>query len=296
VANRLPNPATTTTLVSLFIAILTSSMLAPASICRGGAALDNNWFAVTIGLIAPALLVITLIAAVYVAHLESHTRQDALRLARLNTDLQHGKNLLTLATQAAGIACWEYEVRRIDPRLTTPPARIANWQPIADGCGLGAFAGPGVLRIPGRVLSTGGSEDHSRVQRGSSEGGQEVRDGEAVRGDDCPRAHRRGRLKKMGRETSARRDQAHPLGWKEIKEFIGGAGEVLRADRYLDFHPNRTGKALIRRGKSDAEGQGRVAHLSRETVKWLRVWLEHGKIAEGTVFRAIRPESVRLEI
>ena len=27
-------------------------------------------------------------------------------------------------------------------------------------------------------------------------------------------------LKKMGRETSARQDQAHPLGWKDIKEFI----------------------------------------------------------------------------
>jgi len=66
--------------------------------------------AVTIGLIALALLAITLIGAVYDAHLESHTRQDALRLARLNADLQHGKNLLTLATQAAGIACWEYEV------------------------------------------------------------------------------------------------------------------------------------------------------------------------------------------
>src|ERR1700677_4487477 len=38
-------------------------------------------------------------------------------------------------------------------------------------------------------------------------------------------------LKKMGREASARQDQAHPLGWKEIKEFIGSAGESLRADR-----------------------------------------------------------------
>jgi NO-binding membrane sensor protein with MHYT domain/signal transduction histidine kinase len=89
---------------------MAASMLAPGSICWGGAALDNNWLAVTIGLIALALLTITLIAAVYDAHLESHTRQDALRLARLNTDLQHGKNLLTLATQTAGIACWEYEV------------------------------------------------------------------------------------------------------------------------------------------------------------------------------------------
>jgi site-specific recombinase XerD len=100
-------------------------------------------------------------------------------------------------------------------------------------------------------------------------------------------------LKKMGRETSARQDQAHPLGWKDIKEFIESAGEGLRADREramlcvayetlarrgelvalevkdLDFHPDGTGLALIRRGKTDAEGQGRVAYLSRETVKWL---------------------------
>src|SRR6202161_1275704 len=38
-------------------------------------------------------------------------------------------------------------------------------------------------------------------------------------------------LKKMGRETSARQDQAHPLGWKDIKEFIESAGEGPRADR-----------------------------------------------------------------
>ncbi len=110
-------------------------------------------------------------------------------------------------------------------------------------------------------------------------------------------------LKKMGRETSARQDQAHPLGWKEIKEFIDGAGESLRADREramlcvayetlarrgelvalevrdIDFHPNGTGQALIRRGKTDAEGQGRVAYLSRATVKWLKVWL--GSLAGG---------------
>ena len=89
---------------------MAASMLAPGSICWGGAALDNSWLAVTIGLIALALLAITLIAAVYDAHLESRTRQDAQRLAALNADLQHGKNLLTLATQAAGIACWEYDV------------------------------------------------------------------------------------------------------------------------------------------------------------------------------------------
>jgi integrase len=118
-------------------------------------------------------------------------------------------------------------------------------------------------------------------------------------------------LKKMGRETSARQDQAHPLGWKEIKEFIDGAGEGLRADREramlcvayetlarrgelvalavndIEFHPDGTGQALIRRGKTDADGQGRVAYLSRETVRWLRVWLEHGGISEGAIFRRL---------
>src|SRR5271169_66981 len=114
-------------------------------------------------------------------------------------------------------------------------------------------------------------------------------------------------LKKMGRETSARQSQAHPLGWKEIKDFIDSAGEGLRADREramlcvayetlarraelvalelkdIDFHPDGTGQALIRRGKTDAEGQGRIAYLSRETVKWLKVWLEQSKITEGVV-------------
>jgi integrase len=118
-------------------------------------------------------------------------------------------------------------------------------------------------------------------------------------------------LKKMGRETSARQAQARALGWKEIKEFIGSAGKGLRADRErallcvayetlarrgelvalevrdIEFWPNGTGQALIRRGKTDAEGQGRVAYLSRETVKRLTIWLEHAKIEEGAVFRRL---------
>jgi integrase len=118
-------------------------------------------------------------------------------------------------------------------------------------------------------------------------------------------------LKKMGRETSARQSQAHPLGWKEIKDFIDSAGEGLRADREramlcvayetlarraelvalglkdIEFHPDGTGQALIRRGKTDAEGQGRVAYLSRETCRWLKIWLEHAKIEQGAVFRRL---------
>jgi integrase len=118
-------------------------------------------------------------------------------------------------------------------------------------------------------------------------------------------------LKKMGRETSARQDQAHPLNWKDIKEFIDTAGDGLRADREramlcvayetlarrgelvalevrdIDFHPNGTGQAIIRRGKTDPIGQGRVAYLSRTTVRWLKVWLDHAGVEEGAVFRRL---------
>jgi integrase len=118
-------------------------------------------------------------------------------------------------------------------------------------------------------------------------------------------------LKQMGRETSARQDQAHPLGWKDIKEFIESAGEGLRADREramlcvayetlarrgelvaleirdVDFHPDGTGQALIRRGKTDLEGRGRAAYLSRETVRWLTVWIAHAQIKDGALFRRL---------
>jgi integrase len=57
--------------------------------------------------------------------------------------------------------------------------------------------------------------------------------------------------------------------------------------RDIDFHPDGTGQTLIRRGKTDAEGQGRSAYLSRETVRWLKAWLTNAKISEGAVFRRL---------
>jgi len=65
-------------------------------------------------------------------------------------------------------------------------------------------------------------------------------------------------------------------------ETLARRGELVAIEvRDIDFHPNGTGQALIRRGKTDAEGQGRVAYLSRETVRWLKLWLEHSGITEG---------------
>lgn len=87
-----------------------AARLAPSAHSFGGAAFDTGWLGLTVGMGAFAVLAITLITLVYDAHLESRSRRDAVRLAKLNEDLQHGKNLLTLATQAAGIASWEYDL------------------------------------------------------------------------------------------------------------------------------------------------------------------------------------------
>lgn len=118
-------------------------------------------------------------------------------------------------------------------------------------------------------------------------------------------------LKEMGQKTSSRQRQALALGWKEIKEFIETAGDGLRADRErallcvaydtmarrselvalnleeASFMPNGSGTVLIRRSKTDREGQGATAYLSRETVKWLRAWLDSAGVREGAIFRRL---------
>jgi NO-binding membrane sensor protein with MHYT domain/two-component sensor histidine kinase len=89
---------------------MAATQLAVGAICFGGASFDNNWLAGTIALVALGILGLTLITAVYDAHLLSQTRQDAQRLEQVNAALQHGKNLLALATRAAGISLWELDV------------------------------------------------------------------------------------------------------------------------------------------------------------------------------------------
>lgn len=89
---------------------MAAAKLAVGSYCTGGATFDNSWLGLAIGLFALGVLAITLVTAVYDAHLASQIRQDAMRLAQANTALEHGKNLLTLATRAAGIFCWEFDL------------------------------------------------------------------------------------------------------------------------------------------------------------------------------------------
>jgi NO-binding membrane sensor protein with MHYT domain/signal transduction histidine kinase len=89
---------------------MAAAKLATGSYCFGGASFDNGWLAAMIGIVSLGVLILTLIMTVYDSHLASQARQDAKRLEQVNAALQHGKNLLALATRAAGISSWELDI------------------------------------------------------------------------------------------------------------------------------------------------------------------------------------------
>lgn len=68
---------------------MSASRFAMGSFCLGGVALNNTWIAVTIGLLSLGLLVITLMTAVFDAHLESRSREHSRRLEQINADLHY---------------------------------------------------------------------------------------------------------------------------------------------------------------------------------------------------------------
>jgi diguanylate cyclase (GGDEF)-like protein len=68
---------------------MAAARFSQGSFCRGGVRFDNLWLATTIGLFALGLLVVTLVTAVYDAHLQSRARTHARRLEAVNAKLQH---------------------------------------------------------------------------------------------------------------------------------------------------------------------------------------------------------------
>jgi diguanylate cyclase len=68
---------------------MAASRFSAGAFCRGGVVLQNDWLAGAIGLFALGLLVVTLVTAVYDAHLQSRARIQALRLEQANAELQH---------------------------------------------------------------------------------------------------------------------------------------------------------------------------------------------------------------
>jgi integrase len=64
--------------------------------------------------------------------------------------------------------------------------------------------------------------------------------------------------------------------------------ELVALDvRDLAFMPTGSGTVLIRRSKTDQAGEGSTGYLSRETVRWLQIWLDHAGIEEGAIFRRL---------
>jgi diguanylate cyclase (GGDEF)-like protein len=68
---------------------MAASRFAPGAYCSGGVRLDQPWLAASILLFALALLILTLVTAVYDAHLQSRDRRHALHLEEINARLQH---------------------------------------------------------------------------------------------------------------------------------------------------------------------------------------------------------------
>ncbi len=118
-------------------------------------------------------------------------------------------------------------------------------------------------------------------------------------------------VKGMTNEVSSRQRQARGLGMGEIQTFLKSPGnnfptlreramlcvaydamtrrsELIAIDvEDVNFSADGTGRLLIRRSKTDQAGQGHIAYLSRQTVRFLKAWLKAAGIKDGAVFRRI---------
>lgn len=127
----------------------------------------------------------------------------------------------------------------------------------------------------------------------------------------CSEEPVRHALKGLTNEVSVAQRQARALGWAEIQKFIKNAGESLPATRErallcvaydtmarrselvafnrgdFKFLDDGSGRALIRRSKTDQAGEGHTAYLAPVTVRYLREWLDLAQITKGAVFRRL---------
>lgn len=118
-------------------------------------------------------------------------------------------------------------------------------------------------------------------------------------------------LKGLTNEVPVAQRQAKGLGWKDIQRFLETAGVGLRATRErallcvaydtmarrselvafnvgdFKFLEDGSGRALIRRSKTDQAGEGHTAYLAPVTVAYLKGWLALALITRGAVFRRL---------
>ena len=118
-------------------------------------------------------------------------------------------------------------------------------------------------------------------------------------------------LKRMYRRKGRRQDQAAGLTWPLRQRLLEAAGDRLIDDRNrallavaYDAMLRRTelvslqvtdlleelqgdGSLLVRRSKTDGEGEGEIVWVGPDTVRLVRGWLERGGISEGRLFRSV---------
>jgi diguanylate cyclase len=68
---------------------MAAARFSAGSFCRGGVTFDNLWLGVVIGIFAIGLLIVTLVTAMYDAHLQSRIHSHAQRLEAANAKLQY---------------------------------------------------------------------------------------------------------------------------------------------------------------------------------------------------------------
>lgn len=127
----------------------------------------------------------------------------------------------------------------------------------------------------------------------------------------CAEEPVRHALKGLTNEVSVAQRQARGFGWEPIKKFNETAGEGLPGTRErallcvaydtmarrselvalnlgdVTFLEDGSGRALIRRSKTDQAGEGHTAYLAPTTVRYLKAWLEMAQITKGAVFRRL---------
>ena len=194
-------------------------------------------------------------------------------------------------TQRAWRADWLiYDAHCETQAVTTVPATPATVAAFVDACGA-AGKKPATIR---RYLTTIALAH--RVAKFAN---------------PCIEEAVRHALKGLTNEVSVAQRQAKGLGWKQIKKFVDEAGEGLPATRErallcvaydtmarrselvalnrgdLKFLEDGSGRALIKRSKTDQAGEGHTAYLAPATVRYLKAWLEMAQITKGAVFRRL---------
>ena len=118
-------------------------------------------------------------------------------------------------------------------------------------------------------------------------------------------------LKMVGRAQPGSPHQARGLVWNEIAQFLAigdtdartvreralltlGYDAMARREELvavdcedLTWCADGSARLLIRRSKTDPEGEGSVMYLAAQTARYVRAWLEVSGIRTGAVFRRI---------